>query len=329
VSTPVLHRVRGMPALPGRLVASPLRILLVGVVLLLVVGSQLAPDRFVTLDNLTAFGVAVSVPVFIAVAAGTGLLGGVIDLSIGSMVGFSAAVFAVLMHHGLPAPTAGLLTICCGLAVGAVNGTICVVFGANPLVATLGSLTALQGLTLILLGNSSQVDFIQSLYDFTNQNWLGVPVLFALILAVAIVVALVLTFTRYGRHVRAAGGDAVAARRAGIPVARIWFGLFLMTALFACIGGIIYIGQDGTAQATLGVGLELKVYAPILLGGYSLTRGGVGNVLGAIAGVLALQLVGNLLDIRAVSAYWQNIITGVVVIAAVYADGLRGGERFT
>jgi ribose transport system permease protein len=325
VNTPQLRRLSG---LSNRVVASPLRILLVGVAVLLVVGSQLAPGRFLTLDNLTAFGVSVSVPVFIAIAAGTGLLGGVIDLSIGSMVGFSAAVFAVLMHHGLPAVTAGLLTIFCGLGVGAVNGTICVIFGANPLVATLGSLTALQGLTLILLGNSSQVDFIPELYNFTNYTWLGVPVLFTLILVVAALVALALTFTRYGRHVRAAGGDAIAAHRAGIHVSRLWFGLFLMTALFACIGGIIYIGQDGTAQATLGVGLELKVYAPILLGGYSLTRGGVGNVLGAVAGVLALQLVGNLLDIRAVSAYWQNIITGVVVIAAVYADGLRGGERF-
>jgi ribose/xylose/arabinose/galactoside ABC-type transport system permease subunit len=313
----------------GRLVGSPIRILLLGIGVLVVLGLVLEPGRFVTPDNFSGFGIAVSVPVLIAIAAGTGLLGGVIDLSIGSMVGFSAAVFVVLMSRGLPPLTAALITVCCALAVGAVNGMVCVVFGAHPLVATIGSLSALQGLTLIVLNNESKVGFIPELYNFTNEVLLGFPVLFTLIVALGVLVGLLLTFTRYGRHVRAVGGDAIAARRAGIPVARLQFALFLMTAVFACIGGIIYVGQDGAAQTTLGAGLELHVYAPILLGGYSLTRGGVGNVLGAVLGVLTLQLLGNMLDLGGINPYWQDIATGVVVIVAVFGDGLRGGERFS
>jgi ribose/xylose/arabinose/galactoside ABC-type transport system permease subunit len=313
---------------PRRLLGSSTRVLLVGVAVIVVAGLWLSPGHFLTTANIGVFAGAAVVPLFITIAAAVGLLGGVIDLSIGSMAGFGAAVFAVLLIHHYSYVTAIAVTLGCALAVGMVNGTACVGFGANPLLATIGMLTALQGLILVVLSNNSVSAFIPGLYRFTNELWHGIPVLLVLVLVIGVVAAGALSYTRYGRHIRAAGGGERAARRVGIPVGRLRFSLFILTALFACIGGIIYVGQDGAAQTTLGMGLELQIYAPVLLGGYSLTRGGVGNIMGALTAVFGLELIGNLLDLRGIDPSWQNIIVGVVIIAAVLGDGLRGGERF-
>jgi ribose/xylose/arabinose/galactoside ABC-type transport system permease subunit len=313
---------------PRSLLGGSTRVLLLGVIVIIVAGLVLAPGHFLTTANVGVFAGAAVVPLFITIAAAVGLLGGVIDLSIGSMAGFGAAVFAVLLTHGFSYATAIAVTLCCALAVGLVNGTVCVVFGANPLLATIGMLTALQGLILVTLNNQSVSAFVPGLYSFTNELWHGIPVLLVLITVIGAGGAAALRYTRYGRHVRAAGGGERASRRAGIQVGRLRFGLFLLTALFACVGGIIYVGQDGAAQTTLGMGLELQIYAPVLLGGYSLTRGGVGNVMGALTAVFGLELIGNLLDLRGVDPSWQNIIVGVIIITAVLGDGLRGGERF-
>jgi ribose/xylose/arabinose/galactoside ABC-type transport system permease subunit len=309
-------------------VGTSTRVMVLLIVLLFILGWQLEGGLFLGSTNLDGIAIAIAVPLFIAVAAAVGLLGGIIDLSVGSNAAFGAATFVVAMNSGMPAMAAALVSIGIGIVIGLINGTVCVIFGAEPLIATIGSLSALRGLTLVILGGNSKPAFLAPLFKFTNATYFGIPVLFTLIVALAVLCALALTFTRFGRHIRATGGDPAAARRAGIGVSRIKMILFIMTSLFATIGGILYVGMDGSAQTTLGTGLELQVYAPILLGGYSLTRGGVGNVMGAVSGVLALAVVSNLLDLLGANPYWSYIVTGAVVIAAVYADGLRGGERF-
>lgn len=310
------------------LVASSTRVLIIGLLLLIVVGWRLEPNLFLTKSNLYVISSAASVPLLITIAASVALLAGVIDLSVGSMTGFGAAVFAICIGHGLVPFAAAAVALICALAVGAFNATACVFFGANPLIVTLGTLTALQGLTLILLNNISLAAFLPGLYNFTNATWAGIPVLLLIALVFGGAASILLAVTRWGRHIRAAGGDPAVSNRAGIPVGKLKFCLFILTAVIACIGGILYVGQDGAAQTTLGFGLELQIYAPILLAGYSLTRGGVGNVMGAVAGVAVLEVVDNLLNLRSVNPYWQYIITGAIILVAVYADVLRGGERF-
>ncbi|MGH3301815.1 MAG: ABC transporter permease [Streptosporangiaceae bacterium] len=302
--------------------------LLLGVALIVVAGALLSPGHFLTSANVAVFAGAAAVPLLITIAAAVGLLGGVIDLSVGSMSGFAAAVFAVLLTHHFSYAVALAATLGCAVAVGLVNATVCVGLGANPLLATIGMLTALQGLLLVVLNNLSLSAYVPGLYAFTNEQWHGVPVLLVLIIVVGLLATAAMGNTRYGRHIRAAGGGEQPSRRAGIRVNRLRTCMFLLTAMFACIGGIIYVGQDGAAQTTLGMGLELQIYAPVLLGGYSLTRGGVGSVVGALTAVFGLELVANVLNLRGVDPSWQNIIVGIVIIAAVFGDVLRGGERF-
>lgn len=302
--------------------------LVVALVVLLIVGAALEPGRFVTEANFSNFGVALAIEMIVAIGAAAALLGGVVDFSIGSMVGAGAAIFVVLNTGGVSAIAAAALAILASIVVGSFNASVCVLFGAPALLATLGSLTALQGVTFILLHDESKEDFLPKLYQFTNATWHGIPELFGVVALAGALCTAWLSYTRYGRHVRAVGGDEQAARRAGIPVSRIRFALFVLTAVCAGIAGILYVGQTGSAQSGLGAGLELQVYAPVLLGGYSLTRGGIGNVLGALLGLIVLSLVGNILDLGNASFFWQELVIGVVLIAAVYADGRRRGETF-
>jgi ribose/xylose/arabinose/galactoside ABC-type transport system permease subunit len=138
------------------LVGSATRVLIIALLILIAVGWWLEPKLFLTLQNLYVISGAASVPLLITVAASVALLAGVIDLSVGSMTGFGAAVFAICIGHGISPFAAAAVALICAAAVGAFNASACVFFGANPLIVTLGTLTALQGLTLILLNNTSR-----------------------------------------------------------------------------------------------------------------------------------------------------------------------------
>jgi ribose/xylose/arabinose/galactoside ABC-type transport system permease subunit len=128
--------------------------------------------------------------------------------------------------------------------------------------------------------------------------------------------------------VQAVGGDDVAASRAGISVAGVRFAALLLSALGAGIGGIFYVGQLGSASNYTGTGLEFQVYAAMMIGGYSILRGGVGNPIGAALGLLVVAGTANILDVQAISPYYANIIVGLLLLAAVLLDRLRGGDAY-
>jgi ribose/xylose/arabinose/galactoside ABC-type transport system permease subunit len=128
--------------------------------------------------------------------------------------------------------------------------------------------------------------------------------------------------------VQAVGGDDRAASRAGISVTRVRFGALLLSALGAGIGGVLYVGQLGSASNLTGTGLEFQVYAAMMIGGYSILRGGVGNPLGAALGLLVVAGTSNILDVQAISPYFTNIIVGLLLLAAVLLDRLRGGDAY-
>jgi ribose/xylose/arabinose/galactoside ABC-type transport system permease subunit len=256
----------------------------------------------------------------------------VVDLSIGSMVGFSSALFAALLFAGFNMWSAGAATLVACLAAGAINAVAIVIFGADAIAATLGMLTALRGITWVIIdltGVSGAITaFEPSFFDFTNTNVGPVPLIFLLSLATVIVAAVVVTRSRLGRHVQAVGGDDRAASRAGISVTRLRFGALLLSALGAGVGGIVYVGMLGSAAKLTGVGLEFQVYAALMIGGYSILRGGVGNPIGGALGLLVVAGVANILDVQAISPYYVNIIVGLLLLTAVLLDRLRGGDAY-
>jgi ribose/xylose/arabinose/galactoside ABC-type transport system permease subunit len=293
-----------------------------------VVGLFWVGPKFVSFGNISIMGTFLIVPLIVGACSGFALLAGVVDLSIGSMVGFSSALFALLLFNGWDVSLAGAVTILVCLAMGSITATAIVGFGADAIAASLGMLTALRGLTWFLVGGQAIFAFHPGLFAVVNQQVFGLPLFFLLAIGLTLVAAYVAGKTRLGRHVQAVGGDDRAAARAGISVKRVRTFALLLSALGASIGGIVLVGQLGSAALATGVGLEFQVYAALMIGGYSILRGGVGNPIGGALGLLAVAGVANILELKAISPYFVNIIIGLLLLAAVLLDRLRGGDAF-
>ena len=265
------HRLRDL--LTGSVTSIAVTLLIV-----VVVGLSWVGPNFLSASNVTIIGTFVAVPMMVAAFAGFALLAGVVDLSIGSMLGLSSTMCATLMTMGWPLTAVIPVTLIVCLFCGAINAVAVVVFGADTIAATLGMLVALRGVTFIITAPLGSVAaFDTDFYTFTNLPVGPLPLLFIIALAVIAVAAIIVSRTRLGRHVQAVGGDDRAAARAGISVPTIRFAALLLSALGAGIGGILYVGQLGSASNYTGTGLEFQVYAAMMIGGYSILRGGVGN----------------------------------------------------
>lgn len=323
--------------LPAHLPHHPIRDALTGSVAsiaftfiaVIAVGLIWIGPKFVSFGNVSIIGSFLIVPLVVGAFSGFALLAGVVDLSIGSIVGISAAIFAWLITHGWGIwPAAGAtLSIC--LAIGGLNALAIVRFGADPIAATLGMLTALRGITWVLCGNQRMIPaFDIDFFTLINQQVFGLPLFFLLAIVLTLIAAVVVTKTRVGRHIQAVGGDDRAAARAGISVRGVRTAALLLSAVGGGLGGMIYVGQLGSAAGATGLGLEFQVYAALMIGGYSILRGGVGNPVGGALGLLAVAGVANILDLGRISPYYVNIIVGLLLLAAVLLDRLRGGDAY-
>ena len=285
--------------------------------------------RFLSFGNVSIIGTFVIVPLVVGAFAGFALLSGVVDLSIGSMVGFSSALFALLVSLGWDPASAAVVTLVACLAFGGINAIAIVGFGAEPIAATLGMLVALRGISWVMLGPQGAIfAFNIDMFNLVSLTLFGLPLLFLLAIVLTLLAAGVVSMTRVGRHIQAVGGDDKAASRAGISVKGVRAAALLLSAFGAGLGGIIYAAQLGSAARATGFGLEFQVYAALMIGGYSILRGGVGNPIGGALGLLAVAGVSNILDLQAISPYFVNIIVGLLLLAAVLLDRLRGGDAF-
>jgi ribose/xylose/arabinose/galactoside ABC-type transport system permease subunit len=327
-----------MPAdqLPAVIPHNPLRELLTGSVAsiaftfiaVVAVGLFWVGPKFVSFGNVSIMGAFLIVPLIVGACSGFALLAGVVDLSIGSMVGFSSALFAMLLFNGWDVWPAGAVTLLACVALGGVSAIAIVGFGADAIAATLGMLAALRGLTWMVVGGQAIFAFHPGLFGLVNQSVFGLPLFFLLAIGLTLLAAVVVTKTRIGRHVKAVGGDDRAAARAGIAVRKVRTFALLLSAFGAGLGGIIFVGQLGSAALATGTGLEFQVYAALMIGGYSILRGGVGNPIGGALGLLVVAGVSNILDLRAISPYFVNIIIGLLLLAAVLLDRIRGGDAY-
>jgi ribose transport system permease protein len=267
--------------------------------------------------NAVLFVVAVGLT-FVIISLG-------LDLSVGSMVALGGVFLAAMLGAGIPAPLSVLLTIVACTALGAaVNGGLIAFGGFNFFVVTLAMLQLFRGAALVL-SNGQPVSTIQhplvQIIGDGSVNGFPIPVLIAVVTGV--VGYLVLRFTTFGRSVYAVGGNAVAARLAGVNVKRVRFTVYAIAALAAGIGAVMLTGRLTSSQPVSGAsGLELSAAAAVLLGGASFS-GGSGSIAGTAIGVIFLGVVANGITLAGVPSYWQGIATGIVLVAAIALDRIR------
>jgi ribose transport system permease protein len=283
-------------------------------------------SRYLSEANITSMLEQYSVLFTAAMAETVILLCGAVDLSVGGMIGL-VGLLLTLGNGTVPPWLAVVITIAGGgLLSAVVNGIPIGVVKMNPFVVTLGTSAIFLGAAnLLTSGGETKILEDPSLVNAIASDKVG-PIPIAVIVMAAILAALwlVLRYTYYGRNVYAVGGNPEAATLAGISVARVRIIAFLILGLAAGVAAILQAGQLSSVAPTAGSGLELQAIAAVLLGGTAL-GGGRGSVVGTAIAVLFLGSLQNGLDVSGVSSFWQEIVTGTVLVVAVGFDQVRRG----
>jgi ribose transport system permease protein len=289
----------------------------------IVIFASLSPF-FLTLHNLLNIGQAVAVLGITAAGLTVCIIGGLIDLSQASVIALTTVVIAILhgsTGDGLPVWLALLAALGIALVIGVVNGVVCVKFGVNSIITTLGTSTALGGVAL-LIANAQTRTIVSADFDaFFFKRVVGIPITLIVMVAVYVVAAVLLYGTKLGWHIYAVGGNPSASTRAGIYTKRIYWFLLLQSAALGCLAGIITAGQSGAGAANLGGDL-LDVLTAVLLGGLGLAGGG-GRIERTLAGVLFIGVLNNGLILLNVPAFYGQVIRGVALILAVVMVSVR------
>ena len=248
-----------------------------------------------------------------------------IDLSIGSTAGLSSFLVGnYAMNNGGVSPLIAIgIAVGVGLAVGVVNGALVAFLGLPSLVVTIATLYIVRGIFNYLAGGTTvTADVLPSYFtEIGSASFLGIPVLFWIAIVAAVVVTLVLKFTRWGRDLYAIGSNPAAALRVGIPVARREFGAFALNGVIAGCAGLVLLARFSFADATAGVGIELFVVAACVIGGVAIA-GGVGTAVGALIGAVLLQTITFTLGALGVSQFWQQAVAGALLVLAIAFDRL-------
>ncbi|MGW0606498.1 ABC transporter permease/substrate-binding protein [Streptomyces sp. NPDC002640] len=294
---------------------------LTALIVLVVAMSALSGD-FLTADNLLNVGVQAAVTAILAFGVTFVIVSAGIDLSVGSVAALSATVLAwMATSEGVPVWIAVILAVATGLACGFVNGVLISYGKLPPFIATLAMLSIARGLSLVI-SQGSPIAFPESVSHLgdTLGGWLPVPVLVMVVLG--LITALILGRTYIGRSMYAIGGNEEAARLSGLKVKKQKLAIYALSGLFAAAAGIVLASRLSSAQPQAAQGYELDAIAAVVIGGASLA-GGVGKASGTLIGALILAVLRNGLNLLSVSAFWQQVVIGVVIALAVLLDTVR------
>jgi rhamnose transport system permease protein len=244
------------------------------------------------------------------------IITGEIDLSIASMLGLCSATMGWLWLEGFPLETIIPLCITLGAVLGVINGLFVTVLGLPSLAVTIGTLALYRGLAFVVLGNQAVADFPRSFTSLATGKIGWVPYSVLPLVFLAVVFAILLHFTPFGRSLYVIGYNREAAAFSGIPVLRTKFLLFVASGAMAGFAGVFWTLRFASARGDNATGLELAVVAAVLLGGVSIF-GGKGALHGVLAGVLLMGALRNALQLADVSADVLSMVTGLLLIASV------------
>jgi len=256
-----------------------------------------------------------------------------IDLSVGAVVGFTSVIVAWFLTQGFPIWAAILITLAFGFAIGTFHAFGISKLGLPPFIMTLATLTALRGIGL-LITNGATISITNTTFTgFSRGDFLGIPNLFWMVVVVAVPAYIFLHQSRYGRYLFAIGSNMEAARLSGVNTTRMIYIAYILSAVCASFVGILLASRIGIGNATQAEGWELQAIASSVIGGTSLF-GAVGSVHGPLLGSFILTTINNGANLLNVNAFWQRIITGVLIIVIVYltvcalrsADPRRPGQ---
>lgn len=282
-------------------------------------------SSFLTTNNLLNLLLQVTANGFIAFGMTFVILTGGIDLSVGSSLALSSALAAGLIGGGLPVPVAIVLAICLGGLFGMLNGLLIAYGKLAPFIVTLATMTIFRGATLVYTnGNPVTKGLSDSfLFQFLGQGYIvGIPFPVILMFLVFVILAILLHKTAFGKAVYALGGNEKAAYISGIKLNKVKIIIYTISGMMASLSGLIITSRLSSAQPTAGASYEMDAIAAVVLGGTSLS-GGKGRIWGTLIGALIIGVLNNGLNIIGVSAFWQQVVKGIVILIAVLLDRFK------
>ncbi|MEX0320466.1 MULTISPECIES: ABC transporter permease [unclassified Ruegeria] len=297
----------------------------------LLIGFSIASPNFMQTSNMIAILQATSVNGVLAVAATLVIITGGIDLSVGTLMTFCAVIAGVVLTYaGMPLPLGVAAAIGAGAFCGLCSGTFVAKMKIPPFIATLGMMLILKGLSLVISGTRPIYFNDTPGFDQISRGSLigeiipalpipnGVLILFL----VALSASYILGRTVLGRYTFALGSNEEAVRLSGVNTDAWKMGIYALAGGICGIAGILIASRLNSAQPALGLGYELEAIAAVVIGGTSLS-GGRGTILGTLIGALIMAVLTNGLRVLSVAQEWQTVVTGAIIILAVYADMVR------
>lgn len=295
---------------------------LLGLLILMVVFTVLS-SIFLTRTNITNILIQSGTNAIIAVGMTYVIISGNIDISVGASLALSSCVGAKLMvdtGNVLLGVLAALLT---GILLGLFNGTLVAYLGFPPFIVTLSTMWLFRGVAYLYTGGQAIVGLPEGMAVFAMGSFLYIPNIVWLIAVVYIICYIVLQKTTAGRKVCAVGDNEESARLSGINVKKVTLAAFMLSGFCAGLSGIVYMSRLNSGQPIAGQSYEMYAIAAAVIGGASLTKGGIGSMIGTLIGAIFISVLQNGLTILNVNTYWQQVCMGIVLLLAVGLDRVR------
>lgn len=293
---------------------------MIGIFLVFTIICSAMGKNFLNINNIMNIVNQASINAILAIGASIVILTGGIDLSVGSVVGFVGIFLAMNIKDGMSIPVAIILCLICGAVIGCFNG-ILISYGKVPaFITTLGSMQAVRGLAQIINEGQAVSGFPLEIGALMKTKFFGVvPIGVLYVIVFYAVMILILAYTKFGRGIYALGGNSHAARLSGIKVKKLEVIVYVLCGMFAAFAGVMLLARLLYADPSAGNSYEMNAIAAAVIGGISMS-GGKGKLANTVVGAIILATLTNGLQIMNVATYYQTVITGLVVIVAVFAD---------
>lgn len=279
-------------------------------------------ETFLVKNNLLSVLRQVCVNGFIAFGITCVLIGGGIDLSVGSVVAAAGVIAVRCGNAGAPLVLCVLIPLLFGSAIGLINGTVISYTTLPPFIVTLSLQIIVRGVSYILTGGQPAQSGNERFNHMGVGSIRGIPIPVVFVMIAFVVLYFIMNRTSFGRHVYAAGGNKTAAEYAGVNTRWVQMRVFIISGVMAALAGVVLAARLYSGQPSVGEGFERDAIAASVLGGTSF-NGGIGTLGGTVIGVLMIGVLNNGMNLLKINSYWQYVVKGCVILGAVYADYLK------
>ena len=289
------------------------------ILLLLCVCVSLLTPQFMNWTNIMNIARQTTTNGIIAIGMACVIITGGIDLSVGSVLAFSTLTTGVLITNGVPGLPAGILGVLFGGIIGIASGLLIAGLDLPPFIVTLASMSIFRGFTMLVSGGMPVS--LQNKISYFGAGYVGpIPFPVLVLLTVFLIMWFIMNRTKFGRHIYAIGGNEQTARLSGINVKRDKILVYGISGILAALSGIIIAARLNSAQPDAGNGYEMDAIAAAVIGGCSMSQGGIGTMGGVIIGSFIIGVLNNAMNLLNVSPFWQTSVKGFVILIAIIID---------